>query len=257
MQYGVEIEAENIFEPFPIDRGRFEEDGSLRNGGIEYISEILGSPSEAKKFHEVVIESLLENGADFSERCGVHIHVNMKDRSREEISSFLHKYLLMERKIFSIVGHNRDHNTFCLPLLDSDGDFSDLKRYLRTGSYSALLETSKYIALNFIPIYTQGSIEFRMLQTTNDLSIFNQVVDIIEDINELNETELVQKYQINEKDVLEANAYYGNLISNTPNPRDMEFLEHHFRVESADLFSTALLTNLLTREQVLEYLQRN
>ena len=251
--YGIEIEAEGVRDPFYIPEGHYEPDGSLRNNGMEYISTILPGASLAKAWHNNVIQKLQEIGASFSQRCGVHIHIDFREKSDTEVKDFIHKYLLMERRICSIIGHGRDKNTFCLPWLDNDGDFTYIKDYFTGRRRRSFLEnTSKYTALNLRPLAYQGSIEFRMLPTIPDTNLFSQVVDIFEDLQNLTPTEVIEKYQISREDKAEAEAFFGNLNKTAPD-ENMEFLSEHFSVPVV----TPQLDGGLTLDAVEQYMREN
>lgn len=227
-KYGVEIEVEGVPSPFSVANGHFEPDGSLRNHGIEYISDVLDGEDATKAWNEDVVSQLVGIGADFSRRCGVHIHIDFRGKTSKQIRVFLHRYLTMERHICSVVGFGRDKNTFCLPWLDNDGDFQAISNYVRTGRSSTVERASKYTALNIRPLSYQGSIEFRMLPSLPTVTLFNQVVDIFKDIQEMTQANLIAKYQIPPQDVLEADAFYSNLKKRTPEQQSFEFLDEHF-----------------------------
>lgn len=248
--YGIEIEAEGIHSPFSVLAGRHEGDGSLRSGGVEYISDILQGSNTAKAWHSAVINKLRKHGARFSHRCGVHIHTDVRNYGHNELKTFIRNYLVVERTIFRIVGHNRDKNTFCMPLQEFDGDLHSLTRFFRTSNRSYLMDLSKYSALNLKPIETQGSIEFRMLPTVQDIDIFNQVIDIIEELHTLSDvSELVKKYNIPSEEVNEALAFYELLNVRPSRNKEMKFLDKHFDVP------TPKSSSRLTEELLQEYLQ--
>ena len=254
MRVGIEIEAENIPDPFPVRDGYWEEDGSLRNSGIEYVSEVLIGTDEGKDWHRDVINKLVEEDAVFSSRCGVHIHMDFSDKlsDPENVKKFVRNYLLVERYIVSLLPETRRKSTFCLPLLDYDGDYYAIKMSLRTQSSIALNSCSKYSALNLQPIVRQGSIEFRMLPTLSDVSLFNQVMDILEDCYEKEAEEIVETYSLPERDVLEAEAYYKNLTSTERGGDGNDYLSTHFHVEHQTQPNN---NNGITEEMLAQYLQ--
>ena len=229
MRIGVEIEAENVDEPFEIEKGVYESDGSLRNNGIEYISNILPSVQAAKEWHCDVISKLDDVGAVYSQRCGVHIHMDFS-RNMDNVKQFLRNYLTVERYIVSLLPELRRKSTFCLPLLDYDGDFYPLKQFLLNSSTFLLNECSKYSALNLRPLGYQGSIEFGMLPTMSDTTLFNTVIDILEDcFNTSDVVDIKEKYGISDIDFMEAEAYYKNL-TRINRQSDGDYLSDHFDV---------------------------
>lgn len=163
---GIEIELENYdgsLERLPL--WSLVSDGSLRNGGIELVSEILrgedivvalGSAEKAAKKHNLVV----------SDRCSVHIHLDIRNTSREELVLLVVMYCIFEDVFFQEGGDiTRRENNHCRPVCSSQDLARALGYFMSADSPNrandALRGWNKYTALNLLPVSSQGSIEFR------------------------------------------------------------------------------------------------
>ena len=114
--YGVELEIENIpnWDGMAVSGMRSTEDGSLRNSGREFITHPMALPTLAFVLQTFFGKNKLTDN-NYSERCSVHIHANIQDLSWDELESLCMVYQVMERALFSWIGHDRDQNIFCTP----------------------------------------------------------------------------------------------------------------------------------------------
>jgi hypothetical protein len=258
MRYGIEIEIENLPDPFLVDDGECKEDGSLRNNGKEYVSIVLPDVDSAKAWHAEVVRKCVIAGADFNHRCGTHIHMDFRDTTKQTRRNFLEKYLLIERKLMALMP-DRSHSNFCLPLLDYDGDMFILRSYL-AGSTGILRDRgSKYAALNFKPMLTQGSIEFRMLPSLPTVDLFEQVIDMLEFIRNNTKASVIKKYGISKRDVLEVKAFMVLLsaepVTNTVDMSSMTYFSTHFSTHLTPEPITPQSRVGITLEDVRRYLE--
>ena len=169
---GIEIEVENIREDFGDYDGYFwtcKEDNSLRNHGVEYVSNVL--------IGDQIVYALLDiarhipASAIFSHRTSIHIHMNVRDMTPDQIAKFMLSYLVVERLFYLFADCNRDKNIFCVPLYDLTL-IEHLFKYIQNfPNYpSPQTENTRYSGLNFDPLSTFGSVEFRQLHGTSDVS---------------------------------------------------------------------------------------
>lgn len=160
-----------------------EEDGSLRHGGIEFITVPLAA-SELKAtlhtFFEINANEISES--NYSDRCSIHVHMNVKDISLEQLSNLYKLYLLYEPHLFNFAGEDRDNNIFCTPLTETAhvntqllqvGDHDPLSVIARFG------EWVKYTALNLRPILDIGTIEFRHMPGTSNVEKIHNWIDLL------------------------------------------------------------------------------
>lgn len=163
---GVEIELENLGE---VSHPRFQywsskEDGSLRNGGIEYVC---SSPWGGRDLYNAAIEIdsfLFNNAPDETWRCSTHVHVDVRDMTEEEVKKMILAYLFYERPLFRCSGFHRYRNNFCVALgfaqeyIDVLSDSWNKENFLS----HVVVNWNKYTAMNLCPMTSFGSIEFRI-----------------------------------------------------------------------------------------------
>ena len=159
--YGVELEIENTaYGEWVVPGLVVTEDGSLRNGGAEYIT----SPMTYSNLMYCLDTFFTKAGVsdrNYSERCSVHVHANCQDLSINQIKTVLVLYQVFERIFFHFAGEERDKNIFCVPW-----DQTLLNHNVINSLSSNLLNVrawQKYTALNLLPLTTQGTVEFRHL----------------------------------------------------------------------------------------------
>ena len=185
---GIEVEAENVHLkstqeklveiPYPIWTAKL--DNSLRNNGMEFIS----IPMKGAMVHKamMLLQYALGPKVDFSPRCSVHVHVNVRDMTVAQIVALGLVYATAERLMFRWVGHDRENNIFCVPVYmthDLQGLFAAaMAKFHRPVSF-------KYSALNFnttclnsgLPLY--GTVEFRHLYGTASAALLVHWINLI------------------------------------------------------------------------------
>lgn len=212
---GVEVEMENIVydfsrqeEPpntdrFRRDRGvilpplksfwKVTKDGSLRKG-TEFIfsaphkgANITAALNALQDFINVYRYN--DKPIQISDRCSVHVHLDVRDLDNKELSNFILIYTLVERVMFLIIDESRVKNNYCKPLTNSSfkyilcdllkkqgiDEYDSIDRFVRAVRENC----NKYSALNILPIATYGSIEFRHHQGTTDMSAIKRWINVI------------------------------------------------------------------------------
>lgn len=179
---GIEIEVENITNSLhPLAYWDIKADGSLRNNGVELVS----VPLQIKQVQlalEHVYNVLTEhNKPDFSNRTSVHIHVNCRDLTQNQIYNFILLYALFEKHFYAFAGNKRMNSIFCVPLFRTNQ-----LNVLDNVVYGLSPNWHKYCGINLLPLYqnqvTQGygTIEFRHLYgTSNQREILEWINDIM------------------------------------------------------------------------------
>ena len=118
---GIEIEVEQITRAFMQELSEQlwfnTEDGSLRNNGREFVT----PPIRGKQIIYSLDEfyRLLPDKADFSDRTSIHIHVNMRNATFEELFNVLMIYLVFEQMLYRFAGNTRYKNIFCVPIQET------------------------------------------------------------------------------------------------------------------------------------------
>lgn len=170
---GVEIEMEDARRWGSMPLWEISSDGSLRNGGMEL--------KFARPYNGTHILSALDEldaaskraRATFNDRCSLHVHIDVRDLTMQELSIFLNNYAYFEPHIFAtIVPPSRRSNNFCVPYSQSSHKLAMIGRAVSSGSARELrrvLEScSKYDAVNLQAIQHFGSLEFRFFSGTTD-----------------------------------------------------------------------------------------
>jgi hypothetical protein len=173
---GVEVEVENNLKSITMDVADYwaiHEDGSLRNNGMEYV---FNQPYRGRKVVDA-IELLFDSPGSgkwqFNERTGIHVHLDVRDLTIDQLKKLVIAYYLVESSLFDFAGHNRDNSTFCTPWQQNPKILKDLHALFSSPTknrfFSCLTYFSKYQGLNLQCLSRFGSVEFRQLKTTNDL----------------------------------------------------------------------------------------
>lgn len=188
----------------PLTRWKITDDPSLRGGGIEFIS----SPTKPEHLAvalEQVKQAMTIAGVRATKRCGVHVHLNVTDLTFRELWNISVYYTLLEPFIFKEFADGREDSHFCVPTwantalqqsmyrdatvlhrgIQKVAGGSKLKPSLhemamglggqpvQTNRRHAvplyLLGNAKYSAMNFTPLETFGTVEFRQHGATLDM----------------------------------------------------------------------------------------
>ncbi len=190
---GIEVEAESLrrnrdyyqHTPTPINTyWSVVRDGSLRgSNSAEFVF-------QQPMFGEDVVNaltSLHDEIGDLSPsvRTSVHVHLDVRDMTYQQLLNLVIVYLLAEPILFSQVDKERVHNPYCAPLRSCSTYLANIRQCLtsddRDGYYSFLGNSAgnKYTALNLLPMATQGSIEFRHKEGTSDVNTIIDWLNII------------------------------------------------------------------------------
>lgn len=180
---GVEIELEHfVARRHTVDLKYWDlkDDGSLRNSGVEFVfksplagADIVNALDEFSSF-------INKRTVVASERCSVHVHVDVRDMSSIELMKFIALSVMYENVLFNLGGRHRKKNPFCLPVgenINSMYILADLMAYseLNIEEYEDRLrysidDTTRYSSFNLQSLARFGTIEFRMHEGTIDTS---------------------------------------------------------------------------------------
>jgi hypothetical protein len=176
---GIECEIECVRSPREnFDIFKATHDGSLRNDGLEFISE----PSEKlqlvegfKKLHARL--AFTEVDDPFSPRTSTHVHINCRSLTAGQVKNLIMLYVLYEEFFFAMVKPERRGNIHCVPLSETYlcSFYSKPLDYLRQRWH-------KYTALNILPLGELGTVEFRHLQGTDDASLLEEWLTTLENL---------------------------------------------------------------------------
>lgn len=171
---GLELEMEgNLYQGADLNKlvvksgssWTVHNDGSLRNGGLEYV---LNGPcriDETEELLDFLFKTLKEKGTriQHSNRTSTHIHVNVGGMKVSELTSFICYWGLFEQAVINWCGTERKRNQFCLSNRDTGGWLSSQwLNAVQTGRFR-WDNTYKYSALNLGSFQNFGSFEFRCM----------------------------------------------------------------------------------------------
>lgn len=183
---GIEVELEGVngdkLTSIPSSFKK-DADGSLKIKGMEFISvpiRFIYLESELKRLFGAVKNPLI------SSRCSVHVHLNARDFSEEELYKFLILYMIFERGLFRYSG-NRNENIFCHPVYSYLEKLKGEINKLKGVGNIVYMSWNKYIALNLCPIWGGeggaskkiGTVEFRHMEGTSDISRIINWINLI------------------------------------------------------------------------------
>lgn len=173
---GIEIEVEGIgssaYESWLTRTPRWfqvHQDGSLRNGGVEFIT-LPFDATYAPYILNYFFTSLTRTnpGFVFTNRCSMHVHLDMTDTTYWQFESLYQLYLCFERQFYEYAGDVRENSNFCVPVSATPFEeyfFSTAK----TRTWNTLLnsipdlDSAKYTGLNITRLRDLGTVEFRHL----------------------------------------------------------------------------------------------
>jgi hypothetical protein len=172
---GAEIELEHVqLEHLPHSTWKMIEDGSLKIDGQEFVT----IPIQFK-FLEVELHRLFDGlTAKATPRCSVHIHINARDFTINELKNFMCLYIVFERSLYNFSG-NRIDNNFCTPLSYYPQIVKEFMACLDENIF--LPKWYKYFGFNISPLFggesqPLGTIEFRHMEgSTNIPRILNWI----------------------------------------------------------------------------------
>ena len=116
-EIGIEIEMEGDKEfPNAPTNWHATSDGSLRGHSVEYISD---GPIQLNylKEHLQTLKNAIEKAkvkVSASFRAGVHVHINVREFTIEEVVNFALLYYIFDHAFAKYCGPNREGNLFCL-----------------------------------------------------------------------------------------------------------------------------------------------
>lgn len=113
---GIELEYEDWAGIVDDDKyWQIAHDGSLRNQGVEFVSIPLAMHQVRPAL--VYIDGVLKEwNPTANERCGVHVHLNMSDKTFNHLFTFTTLYALLEPALFKQYAPDRIDNHFCVPM---------------------------------------------------------------------------------------------------------------------------------------------
>jgi hypothetical protein len=171
---GVELEISDIknhdkvYEVVNKWGGQIGEDGSIDG---ENTAEIRTAPARGKLFIQQIKEIcgvLNEVGAEVNESCGLHVHVDARDFTSEDLFKVALLWEKYEPTMFRKVAKHRRNNSYCAKMGNVLSSIVKTQNELPMNKIDRFREEfndlDKNCSLNFNPILEFGTIENRMLE---------------------------------------------------------------------------------------------
>lgn len=159
-------------------------DGSLRNAGVEMISRPIPW-SQSDVFLDRIEPYIRATGGVATERCGLHVHLNMRPFNVGQLWSLFTIYTLMEPTIYQTYALDREDNMFALPVAQNQQQVQAMAfdiSNLRGGHISRrsnAVATCKYSAMNLSSLRQFGTVEMRQPYCTTDFDAIKSWVDFL------------------------------------------------------------------------------
>lgn len=204
---GIEVEVEHILNTsasdphranphYTVGKGMWScvTDGSLRNNGAEFVSRTVFGKDltlAITALNEYLREE--EPKHTFTHRTSVHIHLDVRDMTPEDLVKLFQLYCIFERALFRVSGQ-RYNNEYCIPMFHSHharkrfsalfSEYGELYIHMQSSGAQEMLrrigqQHVKYMGLNILPIFAQGSVEFRQHSGTCDVGELTNWINLI------------------------------------------------------------------------------
>lgn len=186
---GVEIELENFINGVPIisPLWNITDDGSLRNQGYEFrfqeplfgedVVSALKNIEEKMSSHKPLPEC--------SKRTSVHVHLDVRDLTGQQLINLIVVYFIFEKAIVSYHKNVREDNNFCLPYYKAQHKISTISSIFNSiktqnkDSRALLGDMDKYSAFNLRAVYEKGTVEFRHMPGSYNAEVILEWINII------------------------------------------------------------------------------
>lgn len=210
LHVGIEIEVERA-RGFNDRYGvwSYKADGSLRNGGIEWISWPLKGKAIPAALQDFFVG--LNKDAHFSPRTSLHFHFDVRHLSLQTLSGIVLVYLAVESLLYKFVGNDREKSIFCVPLFETNL-VNDLVGFIGKKLMRYPTENSRYAGLNLDAVKKFGTIEFRHLYGTNDVEVIMTWINLLMSVYKYGSSKSLQSI-IEEIKELNTNSLYIGFVN--------------------------------------------
>lgn len=180
-EVGIEIEIEGGGYPEdPIQNWVPHPDGSLRNGGTEYVIRQPVLRDNVRAALDTLAEGLRNAPKVFSYRTSVHVHINVQDMSIRQWCAYLVLFAIFEELLVNVVGPERAGNKFCLRFKDADASLRAVASGVTEQNLPIQLQGDlKYASCNIRATLTHGTLEFRAMRGNLDPAFITDWVNVL------------------------------------------------------------------------------
>ena len=167
--FGVEVEVEGIGISGRTPSGwERHDDGSLRGESHEFVFSTPLDFDECQKSIQELYSFISKEGGRIldSVRAGVHVHLNVQERTPIDLMKIIVLYTCLESVFSKLAGEGRSGNLFCLQAHDAEFYTQQIIHSIEAADLRHLNSNNlRYSALNPTSLYKFGSLEFRSLRT--------------------------------------------------------------------------------------------
>ena len=187
--FGIECEIEAITrQPSMGGVWSMTDDGSLRNGGKEFISSPVILSSAIEAFGALHAQKFYIEAEAFSERTSIHVHMNCQGLDEQQVKNILLLYALYEECFFLMANPSRRFNIHRVPLTETH-----MPTFYGRPLNVIVDRWHKYTALNLLPLASQGTIEFRHMHGHSDQALHEQWLVVLANLFEAGKRETISK----------------------------------------------------------------
>lgn len=164
-------------------------DGSLRTVDGLPAWEFVTKPIEMKHALPALREFYSLNNfneRNFSDRTSIHVHTDCQNLEWPQLANISLAYTVLEEVLFEFVndrpgsrdGYSRDTNLYCVPWNQCRDHYNLIQQFL-SNPFEGTSRWQKYTALNLAPLHRQGTIEWRHMHGTADMTKIATWINII------------------------------------------------------------------------------
>lgn len=209
--FGIEIEVENVIRVPPNVHDTSwvtTADGSLRGGGVEFLSRRPVQYDVAQRDICLWYDWLSEYEWQTNIRTSIHVHVNVLGRTFQQVAASSVLYTLVEPLLFRYCGPVREENIYCVPWYRARDELYIVRAMHSGGIIADMNAACKYSALYLEPVLRFGTLEFRqapVFETADELlnwvkmcefitySEFDTIEEVLDCFRELGPDQFVEK----------------------------------------------------------------
>ena len=154
-------------------------DGSIRTDGgqaVEIVTPVL-KYDDIENLQEIV-RQLRHSGAKANETCGIHIHIGSENHTAKTLANLVNIMTSKQNLIYKALGIKSEREHYCKKLEsglsekirkikpDSLEKMTDIWYDGYYGDRNAHYNESRYHCLNLHSVFTKGTVEFRLFNST-------------------------------------------------------------------------------------------
>lgn len=174
------VENSNLPKHTFADFWAYHEEGSLKNNGAEFVFSVPLFGVDAFNATEWLVSYAKSSKWKCTKRTGIHVHLDVRDLTVPQLAGQTILYSAIEPILYRWIGDGREASHFCIPLYRADEALQAACTIIKSAyvderldEHSAIQEAEafqRYAGYNLQALSKFGSVEFRHMQTTHDLT---------------------------------------------------------------------------------------